>query len=164
MKKTGLLLGCLLWLSTYVNAQDFYGQLDVHGGYSAPLGRNYPVNGGISMGIEPKFWFNDEIAIGAKLGTNFLSSPVKDVKLAPLSTLMLVGEKYMGEEELKVFYGGALGLYMGGHIRKKAPKQLGITPRAGLQFGPYRLLGELHMRKQEAKIITISLGYTLGAQ
>jgi hypothetical protein len=164
-----VLSGCLL---AHVGHTQIAGKLDGHVGYSVPLGKNYPINGGPALSLEPKFWFNDEIVVGAKLGVNLLASPVQDVRNAPLANLMLVGEKYQGEEDFVLFYGAAVGVHMGGHIKKisgvptdlRAPRYLGLSPRAGVQFGQYRLMGELHLRQKQAKFVSIMIGYTLGSE
>jgi hypothetical protein len=171
-----LLLAILFIFFTNVTAKAqikdlLRGSLDLHAGYSAPLGNNYPINGGFSLGLEPKFWINKEIMGGVKLGTNLLKSPAVDVTLAPLNTLMLVGEKYHGEGDFTFYYGAAAGLYLGGQTKKigkkptelPAAKQVGFTPRAGIQFGPLRLMAEYHIRPQQAKFVSIMLGYSINA-
>lgn len=150
----------------------FDAKIDLHAGYSMPLGQDYPINGGFSLDFEPKFWYNEELVFGAKLGLNLLQSPVKEVKLGPLANITLVGEKYIGDEDgdFLFFVGASAGLYSGGQTKKingtptdlRPIRTFGIAPRAGIQFGPYRLLAEYHHRKTQSKFITIMLGYTFG--
>ena len=110
------------------------------------------------------------MVFGAKLGFNFLSSPVKEVKLAPLTSIMLVGEKYIGEGDAIFFIGASAGLYIGGQTKKisgtptglRATQIWGIAPRAGIQYGQYRLMAEYNMRKNQAKFISILIGYNFG--
>ncbi len=171
MKK--LLFFCLLFnqFSGYCQFDNFYSKFDGHVGYSLPLGQNYPINGGFSVSGEPKFWYNDEFVFGAKLGFNFLTSPAEGVKLRPITNMVLVAEKYKWFQEgveTGFFYGASGGLYSGGQTSKvngqptglKAPKTIGLAPRAGIQYGAYRIMAEYHMRKNLAKFVTISIGYT----
>ena len=160
---------CLIFLSTNAIAQldNLFYKFDAHAGYSLPLGSGYPINGGFAINAEPKVYYNKFIVIGGKVGFNFLNSPASNVKLAPLSTFVLVGEKYTDEADLRFFYGGSAGLYMGGQFKTvdgkptglRAKKILGLAPRAGIQFGPYRVMAEYHIRKKEAKFVSIMLGY-----
>jgi hypothetical protein len=164
----------LLFIAYNASAQfeDLVGKFDVHAGYSAPLGKNYPINGGLSINAEPKVWYNEELVFGAKLGFNFLSSPVKEVKRAPLTSIMLVGEKYMGEGDFQFFIGASAGLYLGGQTKKisgvptglRAAQAWGIAPRAGIQYGQYRLMAEYNMRKNDAKFLSVLIGYTFGSE
>lgn len=158
--------------SSYAQLEDISGKFDAHVGYSAPLGKNYPINGGISINAEPKVWYNEQLVFGAKLGINFLSSPVKEVIRAPLTSIMLVGEKYMGDGDATFFIGASAGLYLGGQTKKisgvptglRAAQVWGIAPRAGIQYGQYRLMAEYNMRKNDAKFISILIGYNFGSQ
>jgi membrane-associated protease RseP (regulator of RpoE activity) len=172
MKLLLSLFFCVITIAGYAQSEGFDAKIDVHAGYSMPLGQNYPINGGPSIGFEPKFWYNEELVIGAKLGLNFLQSPVKEVKLAPLANVVLVGEKYFGSEDgaALFFVGASAGLYSGGQIKKingvptdlRPARSFALAPRAGIQFGPYRLMAEYHSRKSQSKFISIMLGYTFG--
>lgn len=162
----------LILVSTraFSQLEDLSYKFDVHAGYALPMGSNFPINGGLALNAEPKFYYNENLVIGGKLGFNFLNSPSSNVKLAPLSTFVLVGEKYTDEADIRFFYGGSAGLYMGGQTKTidgkstglRAKKIFGYAPRAGVQFGPYRLMAEYHIRKNEAKFLTLMLGYSFG--
>ncbi len=171
MKK--LLFFCLLLnhFSGFCQFDNFYSKFDGHVGYSMPMGKGYNLSGGLFISAEPKFWYNDEFVFGAKLGFNFLNYPQDDIKLRPVTNIVLVAEKYKWFQEgvdTGYFYGASAGLYSGGQISKtalgptyaKAPKTIGLAPRAGIQYGAYRILAEYHMRKSDVKFITISIGYT----
>jgi hypothetical protein len=169
MKKLLILLFTIASFSGQAQFENYYSKFDVHAGYSLPLGRFYPINGGFCIDAEPKFWYNDYLVFGGKFGFNFLTSPVESVKLQPLTTIALLGEKYKGDKDFAYFYGASVGLYSGGQTRRiagtgptglKSPKALGLAPRAGIQFGNYKLLAEYHMRKDQVKFISIMLGYT----
>jgi hypothetical protein len=160
---------CLIAISSsaYAQLDNLFYKFDAHAGYALPLGSGYPINGGFAINAEPKVYYNKNLVLGGKIGFNFLNSPASNVKLAPLSTFVLVGEKYTEEDELRFFYGASAGLYMGGQTKTvdgkptglRAKKILGLAPRAGVQFGPYRVMAEYHIRKNEAKFVSIMLGY-----
>ncbi|MES2797167.1 MAG: hypothetical protein V4683_14445 [Bacteroidota bacterium] len=170
MKKVLFLFALIMSFETKAQFEGFDGRMDVHAGYAMPLGNNYPINGGIAIGAEPKFWYNESLVFGGKLGFNFLGSPAEGVKLAPLTTIVLLGEKYFGEGDALFFAGASAGVYAGGQTKKiygaptqlKAPKIFGYAPRGGIQFGPYRLMAELHVRKNQSRFVSIMLGYTFG--
>ncbi len=168
-----ILFGSLFFLSFTSLAQfdQFYSKFDAHIGYSLPLGKNYPINGGIAIDAEPKLWYNDEFVFGAKVGFNFLTSPAEGVKLKPLTTMALIVEKYMWFEDGKEFnyyFGASAGVYSGGQTGKvngmptglKSPKALGLAPRVGVQFGSNRIVAEYHMRKNDVKFVSLLLGYS----
>ncbi len=179
MKKLLFISLILASLQSFGQLEDIVGKMDIHAGYSFPLGKNYPIKGGISIDAEPKFWYNESLVFGAKIGMNFLQSPASDATLAPITNLALVGEKYSGEGDAVFFYGASAGGYFGGHIRKYqgvptgSPgfKFFGIAPRAGIQFGQYRLMAEYHLRFKQFKVTqdvpkfaTLSIGYTFGGE
>jgi hypothetical protein len=173
MKIFALLIFCFFAITASAQLEDLTGKLDAHIGYASKIGNSFPIGSGPAFNIEPKVWYNEELVFGAKLGLNFLSSPVSNQTLAPLANVMLVGEKYFGEGDLLFFVGGSAGLYVGGQTKKingvkitntKASQQWGLAPRAGLQFGQYRLMAEYNMRKGLGKFLTIMIGYNFGSQ
>jgi hypothetical protein len=168
MKNLTILAFVLISFASKAQLEDISTKLDGHVGYSAPLGNNYPISGGPNINVEPKFWYNEQIVVGAKLGVSFLKAPTSGVKLVPLTSIMLVGEKYMGEGDLTFFVGASAGLYLGGNIKNsgstaRAAQQWGLAPRAGLQFGQYRLMVEYNIRKTAAKFLSFNIGYTFGS-
>jgi hypothetical protein len=168
MKKILLILFVVSSFACKAQFENFYSKFDAHAGYAFTLGKFYPYKGGISIDVEPKFWYNDFLVFGGKFGFNFLSSPVENVKLQPVTTIALVAEKYQGDKDLSFFYGASAGLYSGSQESKvngkptgiKSPKGLGLAPRAGIQFGNYKLLAEYHMRKDKVKYLSVMIGYT----
>jgi hypothetical protein len=172
MKKILFTFGVFIALNAKAQLEEITGKLDAHIGYSAPLGNNYPISGGPSINIEPKFWYNEQLVFGAKLGLNLLTSPAANVKMAPLTSIMLIGEKYMGDGDVVFFIGASAGLYVGGQTKKisgvptelRAAQSWGIAPRAGLQYGQYRLLAEYNQRKNQAKFLSLLIGYTFGGE
>ena len=129
-----LLCFCLIAISSTAFAQldNLFYKFDAHAGYALPLGSGYPINGGIAINAEPKVYYNKYLVLGGKLGFNFLNSPASNVKLAPLSTFVLVGEKYTEEDELRFFYGGSAA---------QTPIDLGVNfPKNTLSVDLYELI------------------------
>jgi hypothetical protein len=150
--------------------KDIATKLDFHAGGSFPITKNYPIKEGFSATIEPKFWYNEKLVFGARLGASYLQSVTPNVRLAPYTNIHLLGEKYFDMPgDIVPFTGVSAGYYFGGNITKvqgvklESPgvKALGYAVRGGLQLKQVRLLGEYHRSKGQWNYVSVMLGYQL---
>jgi hypothetical protein len=167
MKKVIIVFFMIISYNSFCQLDNLVGKLDGHIGYSLIFPKDLLYKGGFSVSIEPKVWYNDELVVGAKLGVNLLQTDVEGIRIAPLTNVALVGEYYMPDNGFEYFFGASAGANIGGHIKPtdaRAPTVLGLAPRAGIQFGQYRLLAEYHLGRQRPKFLSIMVGYYFGAE
>ncbi len=156
MKKITLLFTVLLSIS-YANAQDRFIRSDATIGSAFTTGTVSSY--GISAGVEPKFFFNENVSLGLRFEgavlfggkIPFESSDVS-VQMSSRAATLLKGEYYLGSGNTKPFLGLMTGYYVtansgGGTSGASASgaRNFGFAPELGITFGNFRISGMYHV-------------------
>jgi len=168
MKK--LILIAVLAFSQIGMAQDYFFRNDVTLGGAFTLGKMK--SGGISVASEPKFFFNENIAVGARLEADILfggkvlgASEEISVGMSSRVAILGKGEYYFGESNTKPYVGLNLGYYTQANIGAtgsggasvSASRGFGGAPEVGIAFGGFRLSAMYHMVPGK-DIVNVSVG------
>ncbi|MFC0184240.1 outer membrane protein X [Pseudarcicella hirudinis] len=147
-------------------------KVDLALGYAQPSGNG--VKGGASLSLEPKYNINDQVAIGLKFESSWLST-VTDTRNdyysgAAVGSYLLTGEYYFLESLARPFLGAGVGFYnqssvtvIGGSATSATigGTSFGFAPKGGFQIGHFRLVGEYNLVK-DLNFFTIKAGITFG--
>mgnify|MGYP000703227782 CR=1 FL=1 len=169
-----LLLGAVA-LSSFSYSQDWFIRSDATIGAAFTTGnfKSY----GISAGVEPKFFFNENISLGLRLEGDVLFGGSIDAEgddvtigLSSRAAYLLKGEYYLGDGNTKPFAGLGLGMYTQANIGTAvkgdetavnigAVRSFGFAPELGVTFGNFRLSGIYHIvLGEDLATITTSVG------
>lgn len=117
---------------------------------------------GISAGAEPKYFFNENLAVGLRFEGDVLFGGSIDaegedvtVGLSSRAANGIKGEYYLGDGNTKPFAGLMLGYYTQANIgtavqgentnvTASAVRSFGIGPELGVTFGNFRISGIYH--------------------
>lgn len=117
---------------------------------------------GISAGVEPKYFFNDNISVGLRFEGDVLFGGSIDaqgedvtVGLSSRAANGLKGEYYLGDGNTKPFVGLMLGYYTqanigtavkgeNSNVTASAVRAFGVGPELGVTFGNFRISGIYH--------------------
>lgn len=153
-------------------------KVDVTAGYAHWMdGGTAAISFGLNLSVEPKYNITDNIAAGFKLeGALFFASDDDDASLLTMTSYSLTGEYLFGTGKVRPYLGVAAGLYkptfyltdLEDEIYKfSLDNTLGFAPRAGFQFGKFRLGTEFNIVKDNSldidySYLTIKMGATIG--
>lgn len=142
-----------------LNAQGFF-RTDASIGGALTLGKLKSY--GISAGVEPKYFFNENISVGLRLEGDVLFGGSIDaegedvtVGLSSRAANGLKGEYYLGSGNTKPFVGLMLGYYTqanigtavkgeNSNVTASAVRTFGVGPELGVTFGNFRISGIYH--------------------
>ena len=110
-------------------------------------------DGGVTYGGELRYNATDNFSIGVSLqAAEFGTSFDGDIDLDIAGSYLIVGDYYLkNNSSTRAFFGGGLGIFQTGTltIRNdnvddviKGTSGFGVAPRAGIEFGHVRLLGQ----------------------
>lgn len=117
---------------------------------------------GISAGIEPKYFFNENVAVGLRFegdalfgGSIDASGDDVTVGISSRGANGLKGEYYLGSGNTKPFAGLMLGYYTqanigtavkgdNANVTASAVRAFGVGPELGVTFGNFRISGIYH--------------------
>lgn len=117
---------------------------------------------GISAGIEPKYFFNENVAVGLRFEGDALFGGSIDaagddvtVGISSRGANGLKGEYYLGSGNTKPFAGLMLGYYTqanigtavkgdNANVTASAVRAFGVGPELGVTFGNFRISGIYH--------------------
>lgn len=159
MKRLLLLIvafGCIASL----HAQDRFFRMDasIGGAFTTGKLKSY----GLSAGLEPKFFFNENVSVGLRFEGDVLfggsiDATGDDVTIGVSSRAAngLKGEYYFGSGNTKPFVGLMAGYYTQANIgtavkddnasvTASAVRTFGIGPELGITFGNFRISGIYH--------------------
>lgn len=153
----------LLIASFFVSALSFgQGYFRSDGSLGAALTIGNLKSYGISAGVEPKWFFNDNVSLGLRMEGDVLfggsiSGDGEDVTvgLSSRAAYGIKGEYYLGDGNTKPFIGLMAGYYtqanIGNNVKgdnvsvsASAVRSLGIGPELGITFGNFRISGIYH--------------------
>lgn len=168
-----LTLGC-----TSANAQENYFKFDNSIGAAMTFGKLSAF--GVSVGAEPKFFFNPNISVGLRFEANVLfgakintSESAVKAGLSGRYAALLKGEYYFGEGNTKPFVGLMGGYYVQATLGAGVDGQgnpvtyayggrsFGGAPEVGVTFGNFRLSAMYHLVAGKDQVgVTLSTGST----
>lgn len=173
MKKQVVLSLLLLTLTGAIklHAQNVYKpfKVDLSSGYSSPSSKTGDISGGLNFSLEPKYNITDQIAVGLKGEVALLvsgSSSGNSGQVALLRNTSVTGEYYFTMTKVRPYAGLSLGFYTGTVFDANGKSytgdsQFGFAPRAGLQFGHFRLGIEYNLVK-DSNFLSFKIGTTFG--
>jgi len=157
--KSLLLIGALC-VSSFSFSQESFFRVDagLGGAFTAGNFKAY----GLAVSSEPKFFFNDNIAVGLHIEGDVLfggkiagASEDVSVGMSTRVAYLAKGEYYFGNGNTKPFVGLMTGYYTqanigtsaggsGASVSMSAVRSWGFTPQVGVAFGNFRLSGMYH--------------------
>lgn len=152
-------------------------KVDVTAGYAHLMDAGAAVNFGLNLSVEPKYNITDNIAAGLKVeGALFFTADDVDASLLTITSYSLTGEYLVGTGKVRPYLGLAIGLYkptfyltdLDDEIYKLSfDNTLGFAPRAGFQFGKFRLGAEYNIVKDNSldidySYLSIKMGVAIG--
>lgn len=175
MKKVLVTLSTLFLLNLTAQAQsaDYRNfKFDLLLGYAAPTVSG--VKGGLAISLEPKFNVSNTNAIGLKIETALLSitpTSSQSSTVQAVGSYLLTGEHYFGDGLARTFIGIGAGFYRKADVlvtnttatssTVTGGTNFGFEPRAGIQVGHFRLVGEYNIVKN-SNYFSVKLGVTFG--
>ena len=159
MKK--LLFTTALLLSASTFSQDNFFRVD--GSLGAAISQGKFKAYGLSVGTEPKYFFNPNLSLGLRLEGDVLFGGKIDgdgddvqVGISSRASYTLKGEYYLGGGNTKPFVGLMAGMYTQANIgtnvkgdntavSASAVRAFGFAPELGVTFGNFRLSGIYHI-------------------
>ncbi|GAB3663557.1 hypothetical protein GCM10028791_38980 [Echinicola sediminis] len=187
MKKTLLLIGCLMIAISYVHAQDI-GDLRLYKPFKVDVGINltFPTESTLTTGgglfVEPRYGINDHLHVGLQLGSNILGEGEslfnhKEAvyRAQAISNLSLTSEYHFGKQETRPFIGLLAGMYRrsdyeivdsddGTIINQQSNAvNFGFAPRIGVMAGKFRMNVTYHLTgKDISNFVSVGLGIQFG--
>jgi outer membrane protein X len=147
-------------------------KVDLSSGYSRPSTPG--LKAGFNLSLEPKFNIANHLAIGIKAEGVLLAAvsntTTGDGTVSVLRSFSVTGEYYFGKKLVRPYLGIGAGFYKGFSLSSDSEdlddliiseNQLGITPRAGLQIGHFRLGAEYNFVK-DFNFFSVKIGTTIG--
>jgi len=154
---TRLLLCVSLLFSTASYAQNGFFRADatIGGAFTTGNLKSY----GISAGVEPKYFFNENISVGLRLSGEALfggsidgTSSDVTIGISSRAANGIKGEYYLGSGNTKPFAGLMIGYYTqanigtavqggGTSVTASAVRTIGFGPELGVTFGNFRISG-----------------------
>ncbi|MFK7787125.1 MAG: hypothetical protein AB8B56_18535 [Crocinitomicaceae bacterium] len=158
---TRLLLCVSLLISSASFAQNGFFRADatIGGAFTTGNLKSY----GISAGVEPKYFFNENISVGLRLSGEALfggsidgASSEVSLGISSRAANGIKGEYYLGSGNTKPFAGLMIGYYTqanigtavqggGANVTASAVRTIGFGPELGVTFGNFRISGIYHL-------------------
>lgn len=187
MKKTLLLISCLLTISSLAYAQQGEG-LNLYKPFKVDVGINltFPTETALTTGgglfVEPRYGINDQFHVGLQLGSNILGEGEslfnhKEAvyRAQAISNLSITSEYHFGKQETRPFIGLLAGMYRrsdyeivdsadGTIINKQSNAvNFGLAPRLGVIAGKFRMNATYHFTGHAiSDFVSIGLGIQFG--
>ena len=165
-----LLLMGLICAANAGMAQDYFFRADATIGSAMTFQKMSTY--GISAGVEPKFFFNENISVGLRLEGNVLfggkisgEADEISVGMSSRTAYLLKGEYYLGSGNVKPFFGLMGGYYTqanigaggNGNATVSASRNFGGAPEIGITFGNFRISALYHFVGGQ-DIVSIGVG------
>ncbi len=159
--------------SSFAQAENYKAfKVDFLFGYANPTTSTSSEKGGLVFSLEPKYNITDKIAVGLKAEGAVLASITdktsNDGYISLVNSYSLTGEYYFGDSRVRPFAGLGIGTYTltvydtdDFEQLAKGKSNIGFAPRAGLQIGHFRLVGEYNLVK-DSDYLTFKLGWAIG--
>ena len=134
-------------------------KVDFAAGYAIPSGQG--AKGGIVIATEPKYNINDQITVGLKMEAALMAAmevdqttgELKSGSVKALANYSLTGDYFFSANSFRPFAGAGAGLFSVASVAADSTgageatggQKFGFTPRAGFEFGHFRVALEYNM-------------------
>lgn len=158
------------------NAQTFKPfKVDLATGYAIPGGEGS--KGGVLFAVEPKYAVNDNITVGLRMegaltarASVDANGELKEGDVKASASYLLTGDYFFSTNKFRPFAGAGAGLYKLAGVEVtstttgdvESGSKFGFAPRAGFEFGHFRMAAEYNVIGKTGEIKNSYMGIKLG--